>query len=190
MSPGDPASGRRIALFDLGGTLCDCTERLRDGMSEFEAESRERLEQDLEVRRRLVMGQPGFWCDLPRLPLGFELLEMVQQAGLDVFITTKGPSDAPQVWADKVTWCRRHIPGLPVVVTEDKSVVYGDLLVDDWFPYVEAWQRRWSAGHAVLPAQPWNTDIRESSRLLIYNGCNHERVDAMLRRLVERAAPQ
>ena len=44
---------------------------------------------------------------------------------------TKG-HDAPQVWADKVAWCRAHLPDVPVIVTDDKACVHGHVLVDDW----------------------------------------------------------
>ena len=40
-----------------------------------------------------------------------------------------------------MAWCRAHLPDVPVTVTDDKARVHGHVLVDDWLPYVERWQR-------------------------------------------------
>src|ERR1044071_5036525 len=155
--------GSPVALIDLGDTLCDCTPALRIALAKLrqpgEAENDETLvflPPHLESRRRQIMSTPGFWRDLAPRPAGFELLRLIKNSGFRVHVLTKGPHDAPQVWSEKVAWCRANLPGVPVIVTDDKSRVHGHVFVDDWLPYVEAWQREWPAGLVIVPAQPWN----------------------------------
>ena len=154
---GEAASSRSRSM-DLGGTLCDCDARLRDGLAQLDGahdpagdESPEVAAAHQESRRRLVMAAPGFWRDLPPLAVGFELLELVRELGFSVHVVTKGPHDVPAAWADKVRWCRRHLPGVPVVVTDSKTLVFGHVLIDDWPPYVADWQRQWPEALAVVP---------------------------------------
>ena len=179
-----------IALMDLGGTLCDCDARLRDGLARLDGahdpagdESPEVAAAHQESRRRLVMAAPGFWRDLPPLAVGFELLELVRELGFSVHVVTKGPHDVPAAWADKVRWCRRHLPGVPVVVTDSKTLVFGHVLIDDWPPYVADWQRQWPDALAVMPVQPWNHDLPVGARELRYDGANRVEVRGALREL-------
>ena len=203
MSRPEATAGRRrsrvqpIALLDLGGTLCDCSASLRDGLALLagpndptEGESAEVAAANLEARRRLVMGAPGFWRDLPPLAAGFELLELVREQGFSVHVVTKGPHDVPDAWADKVRWCRRHLPDVPVVVTDSKTLVFGHVLIDDWPPYVHDWQRQWPEALAVVPVHPWNHDLPVGARVLRYDGANRPQVREALRELRAQIAPR
>lgn len=191
--PPEPAV-QPTALVDLGGTLCDTGPALREGLlrlrgrehanAGFAIESSD--PEQAETERRLVMEAPGFWRALPTLRLGFDLLGLLKVEGFRVHIVTKGPYSAPQAWADKVMWCRRHVPGLPVVVTDDKSLVHGHVLVDDWLPYVEGWQLRWSTGLAIIPAQSWNAQALVGPRMLRYDGSNLTDVQSALRARLRR----
>ena len=72
----------------------------------------------LEARRREVLCAPGFWRGLAPRASGFSLLQLVRECGFLVYVLTKGPDDAPWVWGDKVSWCRAHLPGVGVIVTD------------------------------------------------------------------------
>lgn len=181
------ASDELIALVDLGDTLADCTPALRAALARLrqpgEREGDEvliPLPPYLESRRRAVMSVPGFWRELPPRAEGFELLSLLRDASFRVHVLTKGPYDAPQVWSDKVAWCRAHLPDVPVIVTDDKARVHGHLLVDDWIPYVERWQRQWPTGHAILPAQPWNVRAPLGPRCVRYDRDNRDTVIRLL----------
>jgi len=80
------------------------------------------------------------------------------------------------------------VPDLPVVVCDDKSRVHGHVLVDDWLPYVERWQRQWPEGLAIIPAQPWNADPPAwfADRCVRFDGGGHDREAVVLRPLRER----
>jgi hypothetical protein len=193
MSFADPErTGGPIALIDLGDTLCECTPALRAALMRLrqpgerqEDEALVPLPAYLETRRRHVMSTPSFWRDLPPRQLGMELLALLRNAGFQVHILTKGSCDA-HVWAEKVAWCHEHVPGVPVTVTDDKSRVHGHVLVDDWLPYVEDWQRQCREGLAIVPAHPWNTDAVEGPRLIRDEGGSREKVHAFLRRAFAR----
>jgi 5'-nucleotidase len=184
-----------VALIDLGDTLADCTPALRAALAGLRrAGEREGddslipLPTYLEARRRAVMAAPGFWRGLARRAPGFELLGLLREEGLRVHVLTKGPYDAPQVWADKVAWCRAHLPDVPVIVTDDKTRVHGHVLVDDWPPYVERWLHQWPGGLAILPAQSWNLQAHLGPRCVRYDGDNRDAVVAALRSGLESAA--
>lgn len=177
-----------IALVDLGDTLADCTPTLRAALARLrqpgEREEDERLmplPPYLEIRRRTIMSTPAFWRDLPPRAEGFELITLLRDAGFAVHVLTKGPYDAPQVWADKVAWCRAHLPDSPVTVTDDKARVHGHVLVDDWLPYVERWQHQWPHGFAIVPAQPWNAQLSLGPRCVRDDQNNRDTLIRLLR---------
>ncbi|MEJ8848458.1 5' nucleotidase, NT5C type [Variovorax rhizosphaerae] len=185
-----------MALIDLGDTLADCTPALLATLAQPRpsngavggASSLSSMD-EFESRRRAVLSAPGFWRALAPRPAGLSLLGLLRDAGFKVMVLTKGPQDAPQVWADKVAWCREHLPGVPVTVTDDKAAVPGDVLVDDWLPYVESWQRRWPSGLAIVPAQPWNAQITLATRCLHDDGRDRAAIVAALRGIRRGCAP-
>ena len=70
---------------------------------------------------------------------------------------------------------------MPVIVTDDKTRVHGHVLVDDWIPYVDRWQRQWPTGLAIVPAQPWNERFPRGPLRLRDDGSDRGAVAAALR---------
>ena len=136
------------------------------------------------------METPGFWQTLPKNVLGFQLLDLLRDVGFQLHILSKGPRDAPQVWADKVSWCRANVPEVPVTITDDKSLVYGNILVDDWHPYVLHWQRRWPDSLGILPAHHWNAGIELGIRCVRFDGTNTRATVDAIRLCKERLSAQ
>ena len=89
----------------------------------------------------------------------FLILKEIQKLKFDIHILTKGPWRSSNAWTEKVEWCREHVPGIPLTITQEKSLVYGRVLVDDWTPYYESWLKVRPRGLVVVPAQPWNRDV-------------------------------
>lgn len=163
-------------MVDLGDTLAECTSALTGALgSEAQPGSM------LQGRRNALLRAPGFWRSLAPRAAGLSLLAMLRDSGYGVTVLTKGPCDAPHVWVDKVAWCREHLPGVPVIVTDDKSLIGGDVLVDDWPPYVEKWQRSWPTGLAIMPAQPWNVHVAAGPLRLHDDGRNRDTIATALR---------
>ena len=179
MSSAEASEDLPLALIDLGDTLAECTPALHAALARLGPPDDTATG---EQQRRMVLATPGFWRGLATRPSGLSLLALLRDAGYRVTVVTKGPHDAPQVWADKVAWCRDHLPGVPVIVTDDKTPVCGNVLVDDWLPYVERWQCRWPDALAIVPAQPWNAHMAAGPRRLRDDGYNRAAVAAALNR--------
>lgn len=183
-----------IALVDLDGTLANYHLAMQKALALLEAPGEPPYEDGLEpewirARRHLIATQAGFWRNLPPIPLGFEILNMVRRVNFSVTVLTKGPANKPVAWAEKVDWCRNYLPDTPVTITEDKSHTYGSILVDDWPPYVSGWLAHRPRGIVIVPAQPWNVEVEQlSPRIFRYDGSNPDRLLQILR-VVYRRAP-
>jgi hypothetical protein len=159
------------ALMDLDGTLADydgaITEAMRKlaspGEPDFHSFMDEMRPPWLEARRHLVSSIPGFWRSLPRLPAGFAIHDALVSVGFRIHILTKGPRTKPAAWMEKLEWCRMHVPDADVSITENKSLSYGRVLVDDWGPYFMGWLAHRPRGVVIVPAQPWNVGCEEAA---------------------------
>ena len=155
-----------MALFDLDGTLADFDSAMRAGMAKLAGSGesvwasgmhQEAEEPDyITARRRLIKAQPGFWRDLPKLEDGFKILKMAKELGYRPMILSRGPRRQCSAWSEKLEWCRRHLPDIAVTLTEDKGLVYGAVLVDDWPPYIERWLTWRQRGLVIMPSREWN----------------------------------
>lgn len=156
-----------IALLDLDGTVADydgaayaALRKLASpaDLGALDAFTRDEEPSWLKARRALVTRQPGFWRGLPELPLGMAIYELLKELGFEIHVLTKGPTSKTKsrAWTEKVEWCREHLPGTKVTITEDKSLTYGRVLVDDWPEYFMPWMQHRPRGLVVVPAQPWN----------------------------------
>lgn len=109
----------------------------------------------------LIKREPGWWENLEELPIGFQILEMCRTIGFSIHILTKGPSHTPSAWTEKVKWCQKHVlnvaPEAQINIVQNKSMVYGRVLVDDYPLYVEDWLKWRPNGLVLMPRQPWNT---------------------------------
>lgn len=163
-----------IALFDLDGTLADFDGAMKAGLAliahpdelkdgtycVFEHKD----EPDhIRIRRRLLKQRPGFWRNLQKLELGMKLMHASIALGYQVNILTKAPRTNFPAWTEKVEWCHQNLPmehGIQVNLVENKGIVYGKVLVDDWPEYVSAWIAHRPRGLVLMPAQPWNENFK------------------------------
>ncbi|MEZ4429917.1 MAG: hypothetical protein R3A51_19745 [Nannocystaceae bacterium] len=175
-----------IALVDMDGTLCDYDGKMREQLAALRAPEEPPLADwdespHMSARRRMIKRLPGFWEDLAPLDLGFEVLELLRELAFDIHILTKGPADTSGAWAEKVRWCRRHVPDIPITITSDKGLLYGKVLVDDWPPYFLRWLEWRPRGLVVIPAQRWNVEYADHPNCLRYDGHNRAALEARLR---------
>lgn len=154
------------ALWDMDGTLADFSKGINEGMQaiaapgEIIAEEFDEEPEYMKRRRRLIKAQPGFWRNLERIPDGFTLWGLAEDLGFKPMVLSKGPSWHPQAWAEKVEWCHKHLGHhVPITLGEDKSLVYGKVLFDDWPPYFLSWLKVRPRGLVVSVAQEWNKGI-------------------------------
>lgn len=154
-----------VALFDLDGTLADydtALERdLKATLSEEDYANWRVNQEKPRIKRliRLIRSQPDWWVNLAQLKDGFEVLQIARDLMFSINILTKGPYNHPNSWTEKVAWCRKNVPDASITITEDKSLVYGKLLVDDWPDYVTSWLEFRPRGLVILPDRPWNQGL-------------------------------
>lgn len=152
-----------VALIDLDGTVADYHAQITaDLQLMLPPEFRHFTELDAETRPwlknvcRMIKSQPGWWANLHPIQEGLDLVADIRNLGFRICVLTRGPSYNPAAWGEKRAWCQQYMPGAKVTITEDKSLSYGRVLVDDWPEYVEAWLARRPRGTVIMPDRPWN----------------------------------
>jgi hypothetical protein len=184
----------QVALIDMDGTVADYDGGLRVYFEKMRSPYEPPLEHRpdgnppwLEARRHIVSSLPGFWRGLKPLPVGFQIVTELQDHDFDLHVLTKGPASKSVAWGEKLEWCREHLPGVSVSVTERKDLTYGHVLVDDWPPYFSAWLAHRPRGVVIVPAHSWNEgcEALDPSRVFRYSGTPDY---TNLRRVVEAVA--
>jgi 5'(3')-deoxyribonucleotidase len=76
---------------------------------------------------------PYAYLDMDPIPGALEGVRSLIGMGHEVWLATKPPTGIPQAYADKVQWVLRHLPDLKrrIILTHDKSLLLGDVLIDD-----------------------------------------------------------
>lgn len=203
MASGEKQVGQaeRVGLFDMDGTLAN----YEKSMEWWLARLRSPAEPSFSVhahepayfreRARVIRRQPGFWRDLEPIELGFEVLRMAQDVGFTNFqACTRGPSDCPAAWGEKVEWIQRHkrrgtLPAdMRITITEDKTTVYGRFLCDDHVPFLEGWlkYRKRGLGILVLPRPRDLSGVELHPNILPYDGSDRTELRRRLEIAFER----
>lgn len=176
-----------VALFDLDGTLADFPWAMERALKKLAAPGEQAYYEEQEdepahitARRRMIKYVPGFWRDLPVFRLGFDILDACNYIGFSINVLTKAPKTNYQAWAEKAEWCTKNIKvDHTVTMSEDKGLVYGKVLVDDWPKYVNRWLEHRPRGLVIMPAQKYNERF-EHSNVIRYTGENIQQVLAAL----------
>lgn len=154
-----------IALFDLDATLANFEAAMNEQMSKLAGPNegpelwncdRDAMPDYIQARRSLIKKLPGFWENLPAIFAGFEVFRLVGELGFERHILTKGPERSTAAWTEKVHWCQRNVPDASITITQDKGLVYGRVLCDDWPPYVKRWLEWRPRGLVVMLDWPHN----------------------------------
>ncbi len=175
-----------IALFDMDGTLANYDTamqrdlRLIASPNELElASHRDGAPEYLKTRMNMIRSQPGWWHNLEKYAPGFEILNVAKELKFQCSVLTKGPKRAVAAWTEKATWCANHVPDMPITIAQDKGLVYGKVLVDDWPEYVTRWLEWRPRGLVIMPAHPWNEGYVHRN-VIRYTGKNLDEVRAGL----------
>lgn len=183
----------RIALIDMDGTIADYDRAMQRDydrliapgeMTYWEASrtytKENKWPDHLWARRDVIQRQPGWWRDLPRLDVGFEIVGVLRHFDFELNIATKGPSSKSNAWAEKLEWVREHLPHTNVHITEDKSLLYGKVLVDDWPNYVTKWLKHRPRGLVIMPAHHYNKEYASVDQVFRYEvGMQDELLQAL-----------
>jgi FMN phosphatase YigB (HAD superfamily) len=177
----------KIALFDLDGTLCDYDAKIEEGYNlikspeehPYQTFKHKQEPEYIHERIKLIRNQTNWWEKLPRLKLGFDVLGIANELNFNINILTKGPASSYNAWTEKAKWVKKNIkndyPNAKLTITEDKGLVYGTVLVDDWIEYAERWLTWRPRGVVIMPAHPWNKEYSHPN-VTRYDGTNIEQV--------------
>ena len=121
-----------------------------------------------ELRRKAeaIYTAPGFIRELPPVPGAIEAFEELLALGMDLRICTAPLRQYENCVAEKFQWVERHLGRAAterIVMTRDKTLVRGDLLIDDK-PRVEGAVARPSWRHIVYDA-PYNRHVADRPRM-------------------------
>jgi hypothetical protein len=173
---------RKIALFDLDDTLVDYQGQLLRDLQSIASEYEPPIQlcsniPYLEARRHVITSQVGWWRKLPRLQLGWDVLDVARETGYSIAVLTKGPSRKHAAWSEKIEWCNEHLADYidGVTITHDKGIVYGAVLVDDWPEYVTSWLEHRPRGLVIMPAHHHNVGFAHP-QVVRYDGTNLDEV--------------
>lgn len=173
-----------IALFDMDGTLCDYEKGLLKKLNEINSPSEPLIQSltycektpHIEARRRLITSSIDFWKDLPKLQLGFDILDIAKNLGYRIMVLTQGPKDKPHAWSGKKIWIDNNIgEDTDITITRDKGLVYGKMLVDDYPEYIEKWLEWRPRGLVIMPASNQNRSYVHK-QVIRYDGSNIEEI--------------
>jgi len=186
----DKQYNQNIALIDMDGTLANYESAMRAKLTEIFGD---------EVENKWFFGEhkpaiemiktiPGFWRNLPKIELGFKIVELLKAGGFDLHILTRGPHNAINGWSEKVEWAREHLPNTPITITEDKGLVFGRILVDDWGPYCESWLKFRPRGLVIMPAYYHNEgyDRINPGRVIRATGDNWDELKKAIENVARR----
>jgi FMN phosphatase YigB (HAD superfamily) len=181
-----------IALFDMDGTLCDHDSALARDYNKIKSPEEpphkpfsDDVPEHVKDRRRLIRSQYGWWENLERLELGFNILDMAERLGFKIHILTKGPGSSPNAWTEKMRWIKKHVGDVEMTITDNKGLVYGKVLVDDYPPYIESWLKWRPRGLVIMPAHNWNENFHHPN-VIRCDGSNLDEVEKALKEAKER----
>ncbi len=182
-----------VAQIDLDGTLANYNKAILEGLELLRGPDEEIIHPNfgeepphIKNRIRAIRAKPGWWRDLEPIPLGFKVLDILRKYGFNLNILTKGPWSNSASWTEKVDWCRKYVPDAAVTITENKSNVYGKILMDDYIPYVEGWLEFRPRGLVIMPACPWNEGFEHPNVIRLTEDNLHE-VEVRIVELVEKS---
>lgn len=98
------------------------------------------MTRDDEAELRAVINEPGWFRELPVVDGAQAGVDQLVAAGHEVYVCTKPLETNPTCRDEKAAWLREHFPYLEdrLFIAPDKSLVWGDILLDDapkpkWF---------------------------------------------------------
>lgn len=146
-----------VALLDMDGTVCDWHNKLEKDLEETLGPDKDRVTPETRTKvEHLIRSKPGWYLNLEPLPLGIKIAETLRDIGFRIMVATKATPKATNAWSEKAAWCMKHLPYAEVSVSQDKTLMYGKILVDDYEKFTSPWLERRPRGYVLLPDQPWN----------------------------------
>jgi len=169
---------KKIILVDMDGVLADLEGAF---LTQYRAKFPQHFFLPVEKRRqfyihneypeelsediRSIYGAPGFFQHLPMIEGAKEGVLEMQDLGHEVFICTSIPNRYKNSVTEKYLWVAKnfgHEMTKKIIMTKDKTLVHGDILIDDKpllkGVIVPSWEH-------ILYDAPYNQDVKEKRRM-------------------------
>lgn len=164
--------GNFTVLVDMDGVMCKWQDMydalLRkhyphipvfpfDQVTRFKTQSFYADEYRAEIAE--MMNMPGFYRDLEPMDGSVQALHTMKEAGIDVFLCTAPYVTHKTCASEKMEWVEQHLGSAwlnRTIITSDKTLVRGDVLIDDKPNIKGAMTPTWK--HIVFDA-PYNRGI-------------------------------
>jgi len=173
---------QNIALFDMDGVLCDYDKALIKDYNKIKSKSdpefknySKKIIPFIQNRKDIIRRQPGWWENLEKKRLGFEILKIAREVGLSIYILTHAQEKFPNSWAEKVRWVKKHVKNAQIIMAEEKWVVYGKVLIDDHPLNAKKWLNARRHGLVIMPIQKYNKNFKHE-RCIKTNGKNLNKI--------------
>ncbi len=126
---------------------------------------REEYPSHLTAQVDAIYCAPGFYLDLPPTPGCLEALSALAELGHDVRICTSPLSRYDHCVLEKYRWVEKYFGReftKRIIVTKDKTIVRGDILIDDNPNIAGVYQPAWE--HVIFAA-PYNKGVTDKRRM-------------------------
>ncbi len=114
---------------------------------------------------RTIYNAPGFFANLPVIEGGKEALEEMKELGFDVFICSSPVNKYQYCVPEKYAWVEKNLGfewTKKIIMTKDKTLVYGDMLIDDKPEHkgltIPPWEH-------ILYDAPYNRNVTDKKRV-------------------------
>lgn len=165
----------KIVLADMDGVICDYNKTLlmfahtKLGAPLFTKEdctlfnTEEVFPQEFRSEVDQLANEPGFFAGLDVIDGAIEALREMEAMGLNVFICTSPKKFYRNSYCagEKHRWIMKHLGKHwteKIILTRDKTLVYGDMLIDDKPEITGAMKPTWK--HVYFD-QPYNRGINK-----------------------------
>jgi 5'-nucleotidase len=120
----------------------------------------------------VVMCQPGLFRGLPVMPGAVDAVLGLMAEGHQVWICSTPVANSPCCMDEKLAWLKEHFGAAVAkraILTQDKTIVRGEILVDDRPDIHGALAPSWE--HVVYD-QPYNREVTDKRRMTWANWRN------------------
>lgn len=172
-----------IALFDMDGTLCDYDKSLFEELEKIRSPKEKIFNPKFErriihapkyiqARAELIKSREEWWANLPKLKLGWDILNIAKKLKFRIMILTGGSQKYPAKWSGKKAWINKYLgEDTEMTIASDKGIVYGKILVDDYPEFIKSWLEHRPRGLVIMPACKENENFKHP-QVIRYTGKN------------------
>lgn len=184
----------KIALFDMDGVLCDYEKQLAEDLEKLRAPCEKQIKEvfgkdippHVKNRMHLIKNNTSWWASLPKYKLGWDIFKLAKKIGFRTIILSKNPGYNPEALTGKKIWVENNMgKDMEVILTADKGVVYGRILVDDYPEFAKRWLEHRPNGIVIMPESSLNKSFKHP-QVIKYNGRNIKQVQEAMKKAYSR----